>query len=822
MKRLFLFFSFALFTLYALATPMPVQSKLSFDYINKKYKVLDRVNAPSNCEIWHSKQLYSLGDTVFLWSGYLVCPFDNAYGIFIDNYPMKSWSHECKYIFVDSSNGELTEYARTLPPKKISDQWIKHRASNAANRRNPTLTPSLTLNQRLSHLQNDALRNVIGNQNLYAIIINYCGPDPEYSYEHYKNDCALMFATLYANGYSTDHIYTAVTDTENDFIERVEQIGNISLPQSNYEIYEATTEGVALLLDDISQVLSEDDILVVYITGHGDFTLSLPNAVYSGFLADDSFGDSFLISHLSQFNVGVLNMVVQRKATEYFNEHLINSINDIPTKVIISSDDVDHRESNNSIDEFTFRWAEALNGVNMGECDLNSDGNISMYEAFSYAKDGSNNPLYRPFQSCRPACLKHSLTLTEELSDYTHCILTDLYIKDNDGDYGDEPNASTNLAYISNDIWIEDMSGNVVDILNSEEQYYVCVNVHNRGLENSTGNEVIHVNWTKAVIGGKWPDSWTGNIPYHCTEGNVITGGEITPYAGLTIPIIPASGNNIIRIPWVTPNSSDYAVCSEFEDDVDQLWHYCLLARIYEDNNRPGEDMTYQPLGEFVLNSNNVASKNIVIMSNNTNNDNTSTLIGISAPYTGFFTLSGIFHAANYEDFINNDIHVYLYLDENLRANWGTVGEGVTDLEDKLELSFPLSNMFNLFLHDNVLYTIKVEVENGAYSNFVFDLTLNDEIGRVLGGERFEHYENAPVRERMQQREVPKQDEIDAINILSLNNENIQKYIIFNALGQIVYSTNSHKQLDIKDIPNGYYSVLVEYTDKTQTFKIIR
>ena len=189
--------------------------------------------------------------------------------------------------------------------------------------------------------------------------------------------------------------------------------------------------------------LTENDILTVYLTGHGDYGENSFND-YGGWLADESkYSDSALVQQLLTLNIGILHLIVQRNIAYSFtnddnthnngSDHYNNILTkDPPFYAVLSADDIDDDAVENyQIDRYTDRWAFAVNGGDMVSCDLNGDGYISMYEAHSYAiSDNSTDPSYIPYQDSKPTCLKHDLSITGTLPS-NPCIQTDLYIKDN-------------------------------------------------------------------------------------------------------------------------------------------------------------------------------------------------------------------------------------------------------------------------------------------------------------------------------------------------------------------------------------------------------
>lgn len=787
---------------------------------NEVYRIIENNVKESNNEIWISNQQYSIGDTIFIWNGFLTCPFEKAWGVFVDEQPLQNWGHECQYIFINSSNGEYKQYNRYSPPYKISENWTKYRSVYPTTSKDTTKIKSLlSCQKQKSHTKTADLEN----SNLYAIIIDYCGPDPEYNFERLWNDCSAMYTTLLNNGYPKDHIYVAMPDSSfllhlgtGQFIVFPTDLDGDGVRDVNYK---PTVEGIDKIFQDISDVLTEDDILLVYLTGHGNAIFDFSTTFFGMVMGENiMYFDRELFLNLAELNAGFLNLIVQRNYEFYFTHSDTVLYNNASFQTVISCDDNGHVNPNSHIiDEYTYNFTNAVNRVNTA--DLNADGYISMYEAHNYAVSSTTcaDPSYRPSQNSQPVCLRHALTVSGTISN-DPCVSSDLFIKDNSSDFGIEPNTSTDLFYISPDIWVEDLSGNVVNTLMSNELYNVCVKIHNMGSDDSEGNEELHLHWVKAVIGGQWPDSWIDGSVYDCSGTLVNPGGEITPNEGWALPSIPAGGEYIVRVPWITPNNADYTVCSEFTNNVEQLWHYCLLARLYEGDNTPGADLTYQPLNEFVLNSNNVASRNITIM-NEIDNNNIAATVGVIAPYDGVFSLQYKLYI-NYDNFFSNNFNINIYIDDDLRSNWSGDSFGLMDLGDRFQLTNPLAELQQMDLYDNTLYSVYVEVEDGALFDFLFDIALTDTNGIVVGGERFQYTPGITTSNRVSS--IKNTDKDTQYDFTQLSFDEDQRVLVINTYGQVVAQSYGFYTTDITKLPKGVYIIIIENTNETKIYKITR
>ncbi|MCR5190104.1 MAG: S8 family serine peptidase, partial [Bacteroidales bacterium] len=182
----------------------------------------------------------------------------------------------------------------------------------------------------------------------------------------------------------------------------------------------------------------------------------------------------------------------------------------------------------------------------------------------------------------------------------------DLYIRDTVTDDGSMP-SSCYSTWDSPDIWMETLDGQYVAYPHGNTKYAVCVKTHNRRDVASSGTERLFLNWAKAGFNDSWDEYWTGNNPLPCGAPK---GGVIGSANGRIIPSIPANSYRIDTIHWITPAGVDYANCTDFNYNQ---WHFCLLARIHDDDVIAHENEHDADVHQLVKNHNNVAQQNVYL-----------------------------------------------------------------------------------------------------------------------------------------------------------------------------------------------------------------
>ena len=319
----------------------------------------------------------------------------------------------------------------------------------------------------------------------------------------------------------------------------------------------------------------------------------------------------------------------------------------------------------------------------------------------------------------------------------------DLYVRDSVGDIGDEPSNASRL-WASPDIWIEDMAGNRVNPY-GDDDYNVCVRIHNRSDSASLGNERLLLNWAKAGIDLNWSGSWTGEEFFICKGKKVPKGGYVGDINGVVIPSIPAHSNYIIKVKWHVPKPEDYIGCSAVED---QLRHFCLLARVYDGHPILHENESSESVRDLVRDNNNVAWRNVTILEGKQNRGAVSVGNSFKEPRT--FSLSYSLRYNELGELLNKYADVYLNMSSNLFELWQKsdfAGKGFKVVDkNKILLTEPTATIERLVLQPEELYLLEAEVnfftqEKPENNEFVFDIAeyVDDEKGgkELIGGETY-------------------------------------------------------------------------------------
>ncbi len=322
----------------------------------------------------------------------------------------------------------------------------------------------------------------------------------------------------------------------------------------------------------------------------------------------------------------------------------------------------------------------------------------------------------------------------------------DFYLKDDYYDFGMEINTSSQLLYLSEDIWVRNNDDNDPNHQNPEYKVnspnYVYVKIRGRGCS-AISNAKLHLFWSKASTGLKWPYSWTysSNDPNTCTintsSGPKPCGGEIT--SGLNIPSNIKAGEEIIlKFPWFPPNPALY-------DNVNDH-HFCLYARIVS-NEDPMYSNEITDVWQNAKNNNNIAWRNVSIFDLDPNNfgypDETISVYvndvdDVAGPTKLEFTNST---KPLYGKVLDNG-ELYIVLNEPLRSIWNAGGKqsnGIIETEDnRIKIISLPASLSNLNLDLLTYYKIDVQFEGlNTIKPFSFELLQSNSLNQIIGGEEF-------------------------------------------------------------------------------------
>lgn len=486
---------------------------------------------------------------------YLIQDNDSIkWSIFVDVVPGANWEHECYVAKVSrSTHGYI--------PNLLPDELIQ-RAYPPAETLELIYAPlsrSFDKEQKPSVAWGELSDSELEAANRTYVIILNGGINKNANHERYWNDCSFIYQTLIKKlGVPKANISVVMgdgTDPAED-MRHYGNYGNGTYVSSPLDLdsdgipdiqYAATLDNLRAIFSQLVGKMGVDDHLLLFVTGAGS-TLNDSNQTSLINLWGEEKLSSFTLSEM-------LKPLLEKQIT--FNAVFGQSYgggmaNDFSGSGCISISATDAAKCVPTpvrlpYSTFLYNWTSAINQANSRgnavESDLNNDGYVTMDEAFQYAKGNDTIPQYN----------SNSAYLGRELSFGDLAETTNLYIKDNYGDTGAEPNESTGRYWDSPSIWVRNQDDGIekhetVSYIGSGTKAYVYVKIHNRGKEviGGTGRS-LDVYWAFAstAVGNK---TWLGQETYTDYK----TGG----YVGRTdIGAIEPGDSAVVKVEWKLPGN---------------------------------------------------------------------------------------------------------------------------------------------------------------------------------------------------------------------------------------------------------------------------
>ena len=676
------------------------------------------------------KQFVGQDVDYFLLNGSTSATWD----IFVDAEPMKGWQHDTYIVSIPKSIGVND----VVVPNKVLQKsprfgnytplLVKNRYGSNANSK-PRVAKSSSSNAA----------NPVASRT-YAVILSG-GASPIYNYERYWNDCSFVYQTLVNKyGVPKENIYPIMSDGENPAADMRSTTGTFVSQPLDLDFdgvadikLAATKVNVKNTLATLANKLRKDDHLLLFVIDHGG-TNDKNSSSYICLWNNERLQDTELALMLKPFTASLVNVnvVLGQCYAGGFND-------DLEMVGCVVSSAAQGNESSWSCldipyDEFVYQWTCAVNGATHTGVPVNADadnnGRVTMEEVFDYAKAndrkiGIENPVYT----------STPLSVGEDLAFNHLAPSVDLYIPDNFGDTGKEPNTTEPNYWKSPSIWVrnqpDSIYGHENPIYSSDHRTaFIYVRVHNRGKERFDGrNKWLIVYWAKASTGLK-AASWKGR---EVDEDEEVTGGYL-PIPRIKSVIEPGEYVDM-ELPWALPPISENA-------------HYCLLAKIsdlsYDDGYIPGE--TYFP----VLGSNDIAQKNVTIIRKEDLSKGVDVFVRNVASTAKTYSLE-LVPETTLDKNLYSMAKVKMEMSQKIYDAWERGGLVSQDLEIPanqpngvnrvVKFVSPQSQVQKIQMKADEFDVVRVKFDffkpelRSRY--YTFDLIQKDENGNIVGGETF-------------------------------------------------------------------------------------
>lgn len=377
-----------------------ITQKQAIDIVNKHVVVEKDYN------IYISKKLISPSESIETMNGIIKSPNYFSWFIFIDEHPFQNWWHDCKYIFINSTDGNIKVINMKYPPNLLEMDVVQEKKVKKG------------ILFDINELKKQTTKSTSSMENNWAVIIS--GGGSKYSnHERYWNDCSAIYSSLiHIYGYRKDRIKVLISDGTNPDSDRLLINGGYDsspldldgdgLPDIEYA---ATKNNLKAVFNNLGQTLSDKDNLFIFTTDHGgsiggNSTMVLWN---NEIIYDYEFSNL-----LNSIKANTINIVMEQCYSGGFIDDLKKDSRVIATAC--KSDEVSYATSDRTYNEFVYHWISAVtgkmpNGTKVN-ADTNNDGIISMSEAFNYARS-KDKEKETPQYSSTPINLGEILSLKD-------------------------------------------------------------------------------------------------------------------------------------------------------------------------------------------------------------------------------------------------------------------------------------------------------------------------------------------------------------------------------------------------------------------------
>lgn len=471
---------------------------------------------------------------------------NHEYLVVVDLHPKANWGHDCLYydISVSNTTGDINvidvRSEQYLPNDIYLDKW--------SSQKKRIITPA---DAPVFVKENVPQRVISPSTNNYAVIISG-GRDAVSNGIRFWNDCSYIYSVLrkYYN-IPKNNIELFIGDGDDpakDIENRFSSQLDLDWDNIDDLKYSATKENISNHFENLKDLLTKNDHLFIFVIDHGRYDLNR-NESFIDLWNYERLYPGELNGMLNQLNCATINCVFGQCHSGGFILPLKAKNRIISTACDIHEDS--HGDDSELFDNFVHSWTEALLQAGIAGNDLDSDGHISMQEAFEYA---FKNDIFvtDPIERETPQYFSGVKSLGEDLCFDRFPRLLDLYIKDNKSDVGTEPNTSNNFSD-SPDIWIRNRNDLGEEHQNLKYAFwgastnYVKVRVTNRGITNYTSNQerqYVHLYWCTGtpiptydlLLGNKMNES---GQPYGGYIGSAIINTDIY-----------TDNETIVTIPW--------------------------------------------------------------------------------------------------------------------------------------------------------------------------------------------------------------------------------------------------------------------------------
>ncbi len=306
-----------------------------------------------------------------------------AWLVFVDEEPNSGWEHPCKYVYIKVYQQLQRDRIYFVVDSVCPPDNIKLAPMYKPNRYGEKGKMKPYVPKVLSNDPNPAAENT------YAVILNG-GMGLTSNNERYWNDCSFIYKTLRNTyGIPKGNIKVIMSDgtdegedmslIDGNYCSSPLDLDDDSIPDIEYA---ATKENIQTVLNGMAQKLTDDDHLMIFVTGHGGYDYKT-NSSYMYLWKKDKLYPNELNSYLEPIDAGFISIVMGQCYSGGFIEPLKK------TNRIIATACAEKERSYGSttipFDEFLYHWTSAVNGYDAYGNDVYGGKNVTLLTAQRYA-----------------------------------------------------------------------------------------------------------------------------------------------------------------------------------------------------------------------------------------------------------------------------------------------------------------------------------------------------------------------------------------------------------------------------------------------------
>lgn len=419
----------------------------------------------------------------------------------------------------------------------------------------------------------------------YAIIISG-GVNKKNNNFRYWNDCSLIYRILTKRyGLEKENVYVAISDGTNPNLDMNLSL-SISHPRycsSSLDLdfdgeddtrFAATNMEIAMIFDELTDRLTKDDHLFIYVIDHGNQGLNIKTSQTESYICLWNEEELF-VSDLREMIRPFRNKDVAVSAVfgQCYSGGFVEPLSSIGCVVAAACEenDVSYASNSGQYDEFVLAWSTAMCGMDISGnnvvSDFNGDGIVSMEEAFRYASLVDKLDKH-PKYSSDPVEIGQYLGFN-----YIPPVI-DLKLRDANSDNYILSNNNYLCSWDSPDIWLRNSDDGIESHqqlnLSDLDRAYVNVRVNNVGRVPNEDNYRLDVRWALAGTDVRW-EFFDGNMEYK----NYPLGGCV---GSVDIHMIDPFNSQVFCIEWNIPD----ALKNAFENGAVKFNNILFYAEIVQ------------------------------------------------------------------------------------------------------------------------------------------------------------------------------------------------------------------------------------------------